>query len=166
MQAWCIHVAHHIRERSERLSLVTHAASNPVHILGITRLRKDASVLRCGLWLALLWRLLLLLLRLRNGDGRLCWGGLSLLLLLSPTLFLLSALSLGTIIQQESQRARQRQDEQRVQNLRVDVVAEVVVAAGHWVVVVVVRFVVFPACDLGFEERRKPFSHRPFFLDD
>jgi uncharacterized membrane protein len=112
---------------------------NPIHKLGITRLWKESSIL-LSLTLLLLSSLIQLLL----------------LLLLSPPLLLLSSLPLRTVIQQESQRTTKCQYDQRLENVRVYVVAVVaiaiVVVTGGVRVIVVIGLVFVPAGELGFEE--------------
>jgi hypothetical protein len=113
-----------------------HTPSNPIHKVRITRLRKKPSIL---LSLALLPLLPLLSL---------------LSLFIPPPFLLLPSLPLGTIIQQKRQRATKRQNNQRLQNIRVNIICIFIVDHG----VVVVSIVVVPACKFGFEEGREPFG--------
>jgi hypothetical protein len=110
-----------------------HTPSNPIHKVRITRLRKKPSIL---LSLALLPLLPLLP------------------LFIPPPFLLLPSLPLGTIIQQKCQRATKRQNNQRLQNIRVNIICIFIVDHG----VVVVSIVVVPACKFGFEEGREPFG--------
>jgi hypothetical protein len=110
-----------------------HTPSNPIHKVRITRLRKKPSIL---LSLALLPLLPLLS------------------LFIPPPFLLLPSLPLGTIIQQKRQRATKRQNNQRLQNIRVNIICIFIVDHG----VVVVSIVVVPACKFGFEEGREPFG--------
>lgn len=65
-------------------------------------------------------------------------------------------LPLRAIIQQESQCAAERQNHQALEDVGVDLVGVVAVAAVE-VIFVVVWLVVVPSCEFGFEEGGEPF---------
>jgi hypothetical protein len=109
-----------------------HSTRNPVEKLWIPRIREHAPIL------SLLCPLRLL-------------PQLSLLLLLPAPLFLLAPLSLRAVVQQERQRAAQREYNKRLQDVRIDVVGVVVI------IVIGIRVVKVPLCKLGFEEGGEPF---------
>ena len=75
----------------------------------------------------------------------------------SLPLLLLASLPLRAIIEQERQRTTKGENDQALEDVRVDVVAVVAVAAVE-VVLVVIWFVVVPAGKFGFEEGAEPFG--------
>ena len=79
-------------------------------------------------------------------------------------LLLLPALPLRAIIQQKSQCATERQNDEALEDIAVDVIAVVAVTAVN-MVFVVVWLVVVPAGEFGFEESRQPFGEGEVFLD-
>ena len=82
----------------------------------------------------------------------------------SLPLLLLAPLPLRAIVEQERQRTTQRENDQALEDVRVDVVAVVAVAAVE-VVLVVIWFVVVPAGKFGFEEGAEPFGEGEVFFD-
>lgn len=90
---------------------------------------------------------------------------LQMLQLLSLAFLFLSPLTLSTVIQQESKSTTEREDDETLKNVRIHFIAIVPIATIN-VVFVVVRFVVVPAREFGFEERTKPFRKGKVFLDD
>jgi hypothetical protein len=79
-------------------------------------------------------------------------------------LLLLPPLPLRAIVEQERQRPTKRQNNQRLEDIGVNIVAVVAVAAIE-VVLVVVGLVVVPAGEFGLEEGAEPFGEGEVFLD-
>ena len=82
----------------------------------------------------------------------------------SLPLLLLPPLPLRTIIQQESQRATKRENNQALKNIAIDVIAIVAVAAVD-VVFIIIWLVVVPTSEFGFEESGEPLGEGEVFLD-
>jgi hypothetical protein len=136
---------------------MTYATCYPIHEIRVVWIWKQSSV-----WWRLSFRLLLL--------HRHSLIQLLLLFLLPSSLFLLSSLPLCPVVQQECQSAAQSQNDERLENIRINIVAvvavTVVVVAGCMCVIEVIRLVFIPAGEFGFEESVEPLRKCPLFLDD
>lgn len=84
--------------------------------------------------------------------------------LLSLPLLFLSPLPLRAIVQQKRQSTAERENDERLENVRVDFVAVIAVTAVN-VVFIIIRLIVVPTGEFGFEERAEPLGEGEVLLD-